>query len=217
MGHLACADTLGHPGTAIGRARFAWGLGVARGFGLRPRDRHLAATAATLTDPASHHTMSRAGAGLVGIDPSRTTALRGALTLTAPLTQVRHVRAGTGVGYGHAWIAPRATRLGLLPLGYADGLPRLASGHAEVLVAGVRRPVVGQISMDMAVVDLGDLPVAPGTQVTVLGPGDEGEPTALDWAGWSGTIEHELVTGLGSRGGRTHRIARPAATLRSLS
>jgi alanine racemase len=71
--------------------------------------------------------------------------------------------------------------------------------------------------MDMAVVDLGDLPVASGTRVTVLGPGDEGEPTAREWADWSDTIEHELVTGLGSRGGRTHRVMRPATTLRSLS
>jgi alanine racemase len=218
MGHLATADTPGHAGTALGRARFAWGLGVARLHGLHPRDRHLAATSATLTDPASHHTMSRVGAGLVGIDPTGTTPLAGALTLTAPLTQVRHVRAGTGVGYGHAWSAPRATRLGLLPLGYADGLPRLASGHAEVQVAGVRRPVVGRISMDMAVVDLGDLPVAAGTEVTVLGPGTHGEPTARDWAGWADTLPHEVVTGLGARAGRTHRTTLPAQTpLRSLA
>jgi alanine racemase len=219
MGHLATADTPGDPGTALGRARFAWGLGVARLHGLHPRHRHLAATSATLTDPASHHTMSRVGAGLVGIDPTGTTALRGALTLTAPLTQVRQVRAGTGVGYGHAWTAPHATRLGLLPLGYADGLPRLASGHAEVLVAGRRRPLVGRISMDMAVVDLGDLPVAAGTQVTVLGPGTHGEPTVREWAGWSDTLPHEVVTGLGARGGRTRRTVVPTAgttTLRSL-
>jgi alanine racemase len=210
MGHLACADTPGHPATALGRARFAWGLGVARLCGLRPRDRHLAATAATLTDPASHHTMCRVGAGLVGIDPSGGTALRGALTLTAPLTQVRHVLPGTGVGYGHTWTAPRATRLGLLPLGYADGLPRLASGQAEVLVAGVRRPLVGSICMDMAVVDLGDLALTAGAPVTVLGPGDHGEPTARDWAGWAGTLEHEVVTGLGARSARTRRVVRPA-------
>ena len=149
----------------MGRARFAWGLGVARNYGLRPRDRHLAATSATLTDPTSHHTMSRVGAGLVGIDPTGGLApqLHGALTLTAPLSLVRRVRAGTGVGYGHTWTAPHTTRLGLLPLGYADGLPRVASGRAQVQVAGVRRPLVGRISMDMAVVDLGDLPVRRGS------------------------------------------------------
>jgi alanine racemase len=150
---------------------------------------------------------------LVGIDPSRTTPLRGALTLTAPLVTVREVRAGTGVGYGHTWIADRATRLGLLPLGYADGLPRAASGRAEVLVHGVRRPLVGRVSMDMAVVDLGDLAAGLGTTVTVLGPGDAGEPTVRDWAGWSDSLEHEIVTGLGSR---LDRVVRPATTLRGL-
>jgi alanine racemase len=215
MGHLATADTPGDPRTAMGRARFAWGSGIARVCGLRPRQRHLGATSATLTDPASHHTLVRVGAGLVGIDPTGTTELAGALTLTAPLVQVRHVRAGTGVGYDHTWTSPRATRLGLLPLGYGDGLPRAASGRAEVLVAGVRRPLVGRVSMDTAVVDLGDLPVAAGTPVTVLGPGHDGEPTTGEWARWSETIAHEVVTGLGARSGRTERVVRPAV-LRSL-
>ena len=209
MGHLARADVPGHADTTRGRARFQWGLDVAVECGLRPRDLHLAATAATLTDPASHFTMSRIGAGLVGIDPSHTVALRGPVTVTAPLVQVRRVRAGTGVGYGHEWQAARPTRLGTIPLGYADGLPRLASRRAQVLVAGVRRPLVGAISMDSSVVDLGDLPVEVGTTVVALGPGDRGEPTLREWSGWAGTNEHEIVTGLGSRGGRTVRIVRP--------
>jgi alanine racemase len=206
MGHLACADDPTHPANAAGRTRFAWGLRLARAVGLRPRDRHLAATAATLTDPQSHHTMSRVGAGLVGIDPSRTTRLRPAMTLTAPVVETREVPAGTPVGYGQSWSAPRATTLGLLPLGYADGLPRRASGCAEVLVRGRRRRLVGQISMDMSVVDLGDEPVRPGEVVTVFGPGDEGEPTVAEWADWGGTIDHEIVTGLGPR---LHRRVTP--------
>lgn len=212
MGHLAHAGR-----DRPGLARFGWGLGVARALGLRPRDRHLAATAATLTDPASHHTMSRVGAGLVGIDPSHRTDLRGPVTLTAPLTMVRHVRGGTGVGYDHTWVADRATRLGTLPLGYADGLPRVASGLAEVLVAGVRRPFVGRISMDSAVVDLGDLPVVAGASVTVLGPGDRGEPMLRDWATWAATNEHEVLTGLGARSRRATRAVLPSAPLRSCS
>ncbi|MFT4010705.1 MAG: alanine racemase [Nocardioidaceae bacterium] len=213
MGHLSCAAEPGHPANALGRNRFAWGLQIARGTGLRPTDRHLAATAATLTDPLSHHTMSRIGAGLVGIDESRSTPLRSALTLTAPLVQVREVRAGTPVGYGQAWIAPARTRLGLIPLGYADGLARSAStgaastgslsGGSQVLVSGVRRPVVGRISMDMTVVDLGPdsahCPATLGDTVTVFGPGDHGEPTTAQWAHWAGTLEHEIVTGLGAR------------------
>ena len=116
-------------------------------------------------------------------------------------------------GYGHTWIAPGPTRLGLLPLGYADGLPRTASGRAEVLVSGVRRPLVGRLSMDMSVVDLGDVPAGLGASVTVLGPGDAGEPTLRDWADWSATLEHEVITGFGAR---IDRVVRPAATLRGL-
>jgi alanine racemase len=211
MGHLACADLPGHEANHVGRARFAWGVEVARAAGLRPRHRHLAATSATLTDPRSHHTLVRMGAGLVGIDPSRTTALRGPVTLTAPLVGVRQVSAGTPVGYGHTWRAHRMTTLGQVPLGYADGLPRAAAGQAEVLVRGRRCPVVGRISMDQVVVDLGDAPAALGDVVTVLGPGDDGEPTLRDWADWSGTIEHEVVTGFGSRVRRV--VTRPGLEL----
>lgn len=203
MGHLACAAEPGHPANGRGRERFDWAVRVARGAGLRPRDRHLAATAATLSDPRTHHTLSRIGAGLVGIDESGSVRLRPALRLTAPLVTVRTVPAGTSVGYGHTWTSPRATRLGLLPVGYADGLPRAAGGRASVHVAGVRRPVVGRISMDMTVVDLGPdpagCPARTGDPVTLFGPGDTGEPTAADWARWAGTVEHEIVTGFGPR------------------
>lgn len=214
MGHLGCADDPTDDCNALGRTRFAWAVEIARAAGLRPRDRHLAATAATLTDPRAHHTMSRVGAGLVGIDPSRSTRLDPALTLTAPVVQVRRVRAGTAVGYGHAHRTTAATNLGLVPLGYADGLPRATLGRAEVHVRGVRRPVVGRISMDQLVVDLGVRGVDPGETVTVFGPGHDGEPTVADWAGWSGTIEHEIVTGIGARVAR-RSIAVPR--LRSLA
>jgi alanine racemase len=213
MGHLGCADDPADDCNALGRTRFAWAVEMARASGLRPRDRHLAATAATLTDPRSHHTMSRVGAGLVGIDPSHTTKLSSALTLTAPLVQVRRVRAGTAIGYGHACRTSAPTHLGLVPLGYADGLPRGASGKAEVLVRGVRRPVVGLISMDQIVVDLGAHALDPGEPVTLFGSGLAGEPTVADWARWSGTIEHEIVTGIGRR---VERQPAAAGRLRSL-
>jgi alanine racemase len=199
MGHLGCADDPADPANAAGRTRFAWGVEIARASGLRPPLRHLAATAATLTDPLSHHTMSRVGAGLVGIDPSGSTRLSAAMTLTAPLVAVRRVRAGTPVGYGHDWTAPRATNLALLPLGYADGLPRATGGRAEVLLRGRRCPVVGRVSMDQIVVDVGSDVVAPGETAVVFGPGHGGEPTVAEWAAWADTIEHEIVTGIGFR------------------
>lgn len=208
MGHLGCADDPGDPCNALARTRFAWALEVARSCGLRPRHRHLAATAATLTDPRSHHTMSRVGAGLVGIDPSGTTALRPALTLTTRLVSVRRVRAGTPVGYGHAHVTAEPTHLGLVALGYADGLPRAASGRAEVLVRGRRCPVVGRISMDQTVVDLGAAGAEVGDRVTVFGPGRDGEPSVAEWAAWSDTLPHEIVTGIGARvPRRTHRVS----------
>ncbi len=203
MGHLPCADRPGDPSNEAGRSRFDWGLRTARDVGLTPADHHLAATAATVSNPLNHYTMSRIGAGLFGIDESRSVRLRPALTLTAPLVQVRRVATGTSVGYGHTWRAPRDTRLGLLALGYADGLPRIASNRAEVMVCGRRHPVVGRISMDMTIVDLGpdDGPGTPreGDLVTLFGPGDDGEPTVAEWAAWAGTLEHEIVTGLGPR------------------
>ncbi len=210
MGHLARSDEPGHPANATGRATFDRGLHIARALGLRPVHRHLAATAATVTDPLSHHTMVRVGAGLVGIDPSGSTPLHPAMTLTAPVVGVRRVAAGTGVGYGHTWVAPRPTTLALLPVGYADGLPRLASGRAEVLLADRRCPVVGRISMDQVVVDVGpDRIPAVGEVATVLGPGTDGAPTAAEWAAWSQTLEHEVVTGLGSAPARVQRRTTP--------
>ena len=213
MGHLGCADDPSDACNATGRTRFAWALETASASGLRPAHRHLAATSATLTDPRTHHTMSRVGAGLVGIDPSRTTRLRPAMTLTAPIVSVRRVRAGTSVGYGHDHLTARATSLALVPLGYADGLPRLASGRAEVAVRGRRHPVVGRMSMDQLVVDLGDTTVTAGESVTVFGPGDAGEPTVAEWATWADTIEHEIVTGLGLR---VRRATLTPSHLRSL-
>jgi alanine racemase len=199
MGHLGCADQPDHPANAVGRARFDWGVQQARAHGLRPPLRHLAATAATLTDPAALHTMSRVGAGLVGIDPSGTTRLTPALTLSAPVVGVRRVGAGTAVGYGHTWASDGPTTLALLPVGYADGLPRVCEGRASVWLRGRRRPVVGRVSMDQVVVDVGDEAVAVGETATVFGPGRAGEPTAAEWAAWAGTIEHEIVTGIGAR------------------
>ncbi|WP_221328806.1 alanine racemase [Actinoplanes sp. L3-i22] len=199
MSHLGRADEPEAADNAASVARFRDAVAVARHAGLRPAVRHLAATAATLTNPAAHFDLVRIGAGLVGIDPSGRTRLRAAMTLTAPLIHVRHVAAGTPVGYRHTWHAPAATTLGLLPLGYADGLPRSASDRAQVLVEGRRCPVAGLISMDQTVLDLGGAEVPAGRQVIVLGPGDQGEPTVADWAGWAGTIEQEIVTRIGRR------------------
>lgn len=199
MGHLSSADRPEHPQTRRETLVFANAVRVARRRGLAIRHRHLAATAAALTDPGTHFDLVRVGAGLYGIDPSRTTTLTGAMTLRAPIVSIRDAVPGTGVGYGHTYSTRDRTRLALLPLGYADGVPRQASNRAEVQLNGRRAPVVGTISMDQTVVDIGDAPASLGDDVIVFGPGDHGEPTMSDWARWAGSVEHDIVTGIGAR------------------
>lgn len=212
MGHMSCADRPDHPQNARERLVFTNAVRTAQRRGLAPTVVHLAATAATVTGVGGRFGLHRIGAGLFGIDPSGTSdRLHPALSLTTTVVASREVAAGTGIGYGLEHVADRRTNLALLPVGYGDGLPRAASERAKVLVRGRRRPVVGRFSMDMLVVDTGDDLVAPGETVTVFGPGDRGEPTVSEWAGWSGTIEHEIVTRIGSRVARIHRTT--AATV----
>jgi alanine racemase len=205
MSHLARADEPGHRDTRRQVMLFRNALRVARHRGLSPRLAHLGATAAALTDPETHFGMVRVGAGLYGIDPSHTPVgaggrpLRGAMTLTAPVVAVREVNAGTGVGYGLTYRPERRTRLALLPLGYADGIPRRLSPQASVLLRGRRVRIAGTVSMDQIVVDAGDAGIAVGETATLFGPGDDGEPTLREWADWADTIEHEIVTRIGPR------------------
>jgi alanine racemase len=199
MSHLARADEPGHPETRRQVLLFRNALRAARHRGLTPEVAHLAATAAAITDPATHFGMVRIGAGLYGIDPSHTRPLRGAMTLTAPVVAVREADPGTGVGYGHRYRTDRRARLALLPLGYADGVPRTLAPGAEVSIRGRRMPIAGTVSMDQVVVDAGDTGVQVGDVATLFGPGDAGEPTVRDWAGWAGTIEHDIVTRIGPR------------------
>jgi alanine racemase len=206
MGHMSCADRPADPQNVRERLLFANAVRTARRRGLSRFVTHLAATAATITGVGAGYDLHRVGAGLFGIDPSGTsTDLQPTLSLTAPVVGVRTILAGTGVGYGLEHVADRRTNLALLPLGYGDGLPLAASGRAEVMVRGRRRPLVGRFSMDMAVVDTGDEELHLGETVTVFGRGRGDEPTVRDWAGWANTIEHEIVTRIGSRVARVRR------------
>ena len=203
MGQLPLADQ-GEPEAntpAVSRMRQARRAVMAAGFDAPLT--HLAATSGTLTDPATHFGMVRLGAGLVGIDPSETTELHGASRLTAPVVHSGTVKAGTPVGYGGTYVASRSTSLSVLPVGYADGIPREISPDASVEIRGRRFPVVGRVSMDQIIIDTGADCFPHGTTATVFGPQGGPTPTIHDWARWSGTIPHTIVTGIGPRVRRT--------------
>jgi alanine racemase len=125
--------------------------------------------------------------------------LRPAMTLVGRFALVKRVPAGTGVSYGHAYTTARETTLGLVPLGYADGVPRAASNVGPVLAAGRRRRIAGRVCMDQIVVDLDGEEAAAGDEVVLFGPGDRGEPTAQEWAAETDTISYEIVTRIGPR------------------
>ncbi|MEV3911157.1 alanine racemase [Streptomyces canus] len=203
--HFACADEPGHPSIAAQLTRFREMLAYAEGQGVNPEVRHIANSPATLTLPESHFDLVRTGIAVYGISPSPELGvpadfgLRPVMTLSASIALVKHVPGGHGVSYGHHYITPGATTLGLVPVGYADGIPRHASGAGPVLVDGKWRTVAGRIAMDQFVVDLGGDEPATGTRAVLFGPGDRGEPTAEDWAQASGTIAYEIVTRIGTR------------------
>ncbi|WUI03298.1 alanine racemase [Spirillospora sp. NBC_00431] len=199
MGHLALADRADPAANAAAVAGMREARRAVRAAGLGSPPAHLAATSGTLTDPATHFGMVRVGAGLVGIDPSGTVEMRGASRLTAPVVHTATVPAGTPVGYGGAHVTDRATHLSVLPVGYADGIPRELSPRAGVEIGGRRFPVVGRVSMDQIVVDTGAESFPAGTTATVFGPDGGATPSIGDWARWAGTIAHTIVTGIGPR------------------
>jgi alanine racemase len=121
------------------------------------------------------------------------------MTVRSRFAVVKGVRAGSGVSYGHTYTAAHDTTVGVVPVGYGDGVLRHASSKAKVLAAGEVRPIAGRVCMDQFVVDLGDGDVETGDPVVLFGPGSDGEPTAQDWADAVGTISYEIVTRIGGR------------------
>ncbi len=208
--HFARADEPGHPSVAAQLTLFREMLAHAEGQGLRPEVRHIANSPATLTLPESHFDLVRTGIATYGISPGpeigtpADLGLRPVMTLSASLALVKHVPAGHGVGYGHHYVTAGGTTLGLVPVGYADGIPRHASGTGPVLVGGKWRTIAGRVAMDQFAVDLGGDEPQVGDRVVLFGPGDHGEPTAEDWAQAAGTIAYEIVTRIGTRVPRVH-------------
>jgi alanine racemase len=203
--HFACADEPGDPSIAAQLAVFHSALETAERAGLRPEIRHMANSPATLTLPEAHFDLVRPGVAMYGISPVPQVGgpadfgLRPVMRLSARLASAKRVPGGHGVSYGHHYRTPGETTLALVPVGYADGIPRHASGTGPVLVAGKWRTVAGRVAMDQFVVDLGGDSAEPGDEAVLFGPGDRGEPTAEDWARAAGTIAYEIVTRIGTR------------------
>jgi alanine racemase len=210
--HFVWADVPHHKTIDCQLARFTEALAAAERYGVVPRYRHLANSAATLTRPDTHFNMVRPGIAVYGLSPvpGRDFGLRPAMSVRARIVSTKRVPAGHGVSYGHAYHTDRETTLALVPLGYADGVPRAASNLGPVRVAGTNRTIAGRVCMDQIVLDCGDDPVAAGDVAVLFGPGDDGEPTADDWAVAAGTINYEIVTRIGST--RVRRVYTGAST-----
>jgi alanine racemase len=185
-------------------ARFEAALAAASAAGLSPQVRHLAASHAAIDLPETRFGCVRLGIAMYGLSPfaDRTSSdlgLRPAMTLRAAVAAVRRVPAGQGVSYGYQHRTSAETTLALVPLGYADGVPRSASGGAAVRIGDGTFPVAGRIAMDQFVVDVGDHPVAVGDEAVLFGDPARGEPPVEAWADAAGTINYEIVTRIGPR------------------
>jgi alanine racemase len=165
---------------------------------------HAANSAATLRDPATHFDMVRCGVAIYGLDPfQRDPAEQGlepALELHSYVADVKRFERGASAGYGRTWTAPQDTWVGVLPIGYGDGVRRGLSNNAEVLVGGRRRPLVGTVSMDNVTVDLGpETDVEPGAPAVLIGPQGSDRILAEEVAARLGTINYEITCGISSR------------------
>jgi alanine racemase len=204
--HFAYADAPQHPTVQAQQERFGEVLEQAARAGIRPQVRHLANSAATLTNPSAHYDLVRPGVSVYGLSPvpdlgsPEDFGLREAMRLVARLSSVKDCPAGQGISYGHTYTTTADTRLGLIPMGYSDGVPRHASGVGPVQVGGRRHTIAGRVCMDQVVLDLGaDSTAVAGDEAVLFGVGADGEPTAQDWAAAVGTINYEIVTRVGAR------------------
>jgi alanine racemase len=207
--HFACADADDDAVTPGQVAAFAEALKAMRAASIDPPLVHAANSAALLARPEAHFGMVRSGLALYGVPPSeaaKQARLRPVLTLKSRVAALKRVRAGEGVSYGHRWRAERDALVGVLPIGYADGYPRALSGRATVRAAGRLVPVVGTVCMDLAMVDLTDVPEAePGLEVTLLEADNASPLSASALAEAAGTIPYEILAGIGLRVPRVYR------------
>ncbi len=214
--HLACADEPGHPLTVEQLSRFETVLQQLHAAGLEPDAVHAANSAGLLAHSRSHGDMVRAGIALYGIDPvpdsGRGSELVPALALRSEVTHVRRIDAGEGVSYGMRHVFERPATVAVVPLGYADGVPRhLGLVGGEVLIGARRHPIRGVVTMDQLIVEVLDDPASPGhpsvqvgDEVVLIGRQGDEVVTAAEWAQLTDTIPYEIVCGFSARLPRTY-------------
>ena len=195
LSHLAESEALDRDFTAVQEKSFDSALAT-----FCAPLAHLANSAAALHRPTTRHELVRAGLALYGIDPAgRERELVGAMRVKARLVQVREIAAGECVGYGASWVAQRRSRIGVAPLGYADGYPWRLGNRARAWVDGAFVPVVGAVSMDMVTLDLTDTAASVGSVVTLLAGDASSGPTAVELAELAGTVPYEILCHFGLR------------------
>lgn len=214
--HLAWADVPAHPANAAAVADFENAVQAARDAGLRPELRHVASSANILDRPEFHFDMVRAGLAIYGLGPAdhlepADFGLRPALTATAPLVMVKRVPAGTGVSYEHQAITHEPRFLGLIPLGYADGIPKGITGRKVVSVGGRLVPVIGKVCMDQFMVDLGPSAegIAVGDTAVLFGDPGSGAASADDWGAAIGSHGDEIINRIAPRLSRSYSGQQP--------
>lgn len=211
--HFARADEPSEQANVDQLARFNSMVTDLAAIGINPPIKHISNSAATLKNPGAALDLVRTGIAIYGLSPdvkslgdSRSFGLKAAMQLRAKLHLVKQVPEGAPVGYGATAVTATSTTLGVVAMGYADGIPRTAQG-AGVFIDGKRAPILGRVSMDQFVVDLGpESKATSGDWVIVFGDGAHGEYTADDWAAASGSINYEIVTRIGPR---VHRLYAP--------
>ena len=204
--HFVYADEPTHPTVRRQVEQFGQAVREAERAGCDLEVRHIANSAATLTNPAAVFDMVRPGLAVYGLSPvpalgdPQSFGLTPAMTLSADLAITKQIPAGQGISYGHQYVTSQDTTVGLVPMGYADGIPRNATNVGPLSLGGIRYTVAGRVCMDQFVVDLGSASRAQaGDPVVLFGTGGSGEPTAQDWAEATETISYEIISRIGSR------------------
>ena len=171
--------------------------------------KHAANSAATLFHADTHLDMVRVGLMMYGLYPAggmhRSISLRPALSFKTRVVYLKRAPIGTNLSYGGTHITQKETTVATLPVGYADGYSRRLSNHGQVLIRGKRFPVVGTVSMDMVLVDVGDFKVAVGDEVSLIGSQGLESITADEIARLEGTISYEVICGIGKRVPRLYK------------